>query len=64
MRLTEECAKTKWCPMHQAVSPPDTNCVASNCMFWRWARRDDEPEMIATDEDRNPKGYCGLAGKP
>jgi hypothetical protein len=63
MRLTEKDAKTKWCPMHHAVSPPDTNCVASNCMFWRWYRLNPQswPE---TDRHGNDLGYCGLAGKP
>lgn len=62
--ITEEQARQKWCPMARAScygSPfginrdqggkpdVDTNCVASDCMMWRWFSL--------------THGYCGLAGK-
>ena len=32
--MTEEEAKTKWCPRaHQGEHQP---CIASDCMAWRW----------------------------
>ena len=45
--MTEEEAKTKWCPMvrHYAVGEGDhssnrmdmsTRCLGSECMAWRW----------------------------
>lgn len=65
MILTEEEARTKWCP-HRGVPPStsggyitsnhdervaDTMCIASNCMMWH--------RLIGSDTD---EGYCGLAG--
>ena len=37
MILTEEEAKTKWCPMTIAHGGTMSECVASQCMAWRWA---------------------------
>ncbi len=67
MNLTEEEARTKWCPhirlanmISQAEYAVSVNvydnldrprCIASECSQWRW-----QPLMT--------KGYCGLAGKP
>ncbi len=73
--MTEEKAKTKWCPMVRAANTFDaggsfaytfnrddlnTNCIASDCMMWRARTRRD------MGYDRNPYDihdyYCGLAG--
>lgn len=64
--MTEEEAKTKWCPMvgkrfwadDGTISPPtDGKCLASECMAWRWYyRRDEVGRDIRIDS-----GYCGLA---
>lgn len=60
MLLTEEDAKTKWCPMVRApyggygsVNTYDKHfkCIASDCAMWRWSKLP-------------AQGYCGLAGKP
>jgi hypothetical protein len=73
--MTEEEAKTKWCPQRPRTSGEmgvESNdagqnrnlfflCVASNCMAWR---------TLATETDgfNRPlgptQGYCGLAGAP
>lgn len=70
--MTEEEAKTKWCPHVRIWSESgaganrdpycghsDTdkaNCIAADCMAWRWT----QPET----GDRPLDGYCGLAGAP
>jgi hypothetical protein len=56
--MTENEAKTKWCPMARGVdltlrgaNPPMAHkCIASDCMMFR--KKDDG------------RVYCGLAGKP
>ena len=58
--MTEEEAKTKWCPLKHMVPLPggaiDVGpydcCIGSACMMWRW---------IGTAKTH---GHCGLAGKP
>ena len=64
--MTEQEAKTKWCPMIRSSAGIESNCatntydesythpscIASDCMMWRWT---DSPHT---------KGYCGLGGKP
>lgn len=69
MTLTEEEAKTKWCPF-ASVTARDANgcgtywngepafmCIASACMAWR-------PIPKSAENPYPPEGYCGLAGKP
>ena len=67
--MTEEEAKTKWCP--QCVSQTDGDaeysqrCLGSGCMAWRWIWTVSPygvPDFVAEIETKN--GYCGLAGKP
>ena len=58
--MTEEEARTKWCPMVRSVggvnrgyngkSMADTLCLASDCMMWRWRNSDLK------------HGDCGLVG--
>jgi hypothetical protein len=78
--LTEEEAKTKWCPMARMVTRadnrpagnrnldyhPETLCIASSCMCWRW-----DHSLTVNNPTRTPgsgqtisktTGYCGLAG--
>lgn len=70
--MTEEEAKTKWCPMLRK-GPPGTSrnapedvpnlCIGSACMMWRKVDLSKVPmnEIHNYGED---VGYCGLAGKP
>ena len=56
--MTEEEAKTKFCPF--ARNGDEEDCLGSACMAWRWADR-----FGMTDGDPETRhGYCGLAGKP
>jgi len=63
MIVTEEQAKKKLCPS----SYPDPNvqgdCLASECMAWRWI----DPDTFQTATGVRPQvklGYCGKAGRP
>jgi len=68
--MTEEKAKTKWCPMAREIKNSsngivshnhNTVCIASDCMMWRWNR----DIMVGGSGRAEPtQGYCGLAGKP
>jgi len=67
--MTEEEAKTKWCP--QTIHTPDTsrNCRGSECMAWRWFMGHSFGGAYEQDGSlfwgkNTPIGYCGLAGKP
>ena len=68
--MTEEEAKTKWCPMVRLGDSGGNNqlllggthstlghCIGSACMMWRERRGYDAGELKLTS------GYCGLAGK-
>lgn len=73
--MTEEEAKTKWCPMSRSIhvgrlmggsyaSPTNKNaehsrCIASDCMMWRKRTWFNEESQINVGA-----GYCGLAGTP
>ena len=71
MILTEEGAKTKWCPCarqsqsndatYNRSSDSGVNCIASACMAWRWHTTFD---VITGEPIQDGKGYCGLAGHP
>lgn len=62
--LTEQEAKTKWCPLHEPGNAMIQMCRASACMAWRsevvslsHSDRDGEhPEIVL--------GYCGAFGRP
>lgn len=80
--MTEDEAKTKWCPAARILDGlpggaatnregVNVNCVASECMWWRWSERietEREAYMRGTDLRRTLQsttdGFCGLAGKP
>jgi hypothetical protein len=55
--ITEQEAKTKWCPMVRSAPNEAAHCVASNCMMWRWANYGTIPAQT------DVLGYCGLAGQ-
>jgi len=68
--LTEEEAKTKWCPQsgpHEGGHHPKQSCIGSACMAWR----NETTEQINPDQPPHEwvpvptgRGYCGLAGRP
>jgi hypothetical protein len=76
--MTEEEAKTKWCPFARCYTSdgsynrydhgisPATACIGAKCMSWRWVK---DPLIAAmTHKKQVPDyvgehGYCGLAGK-
>ena len=76
--MTEDEAKTKWCPMVRAGNEAGCNrkdatdkCIASDCMMWRTSctRYFDKGKYYDRDETGTGQwvetgGYCGLAGKP
>ena len=65
MILTEAEAKTKWCPMTRYdveisnIPGGKPWCLASGCMAWRCEHHPDFAEV-----GEQPRGFCGLAGKP
>ena len=86
--LPEKMAKTKWCPMvrmsvktesgrpYMAGNRPfhkiDGNCIASDCMMWRWYEDliipinggETYPSVMKSiaEDNKDRNGYCGLAG--
>lgn len=70
--MTDNIAKTKWCPMSRYVlsvtgelisnrqghvNDPWDSCLVSDCMMWRWL-------IYENDTKSTTEGYCGLGGKP
>jgi hypothetical protein len=67
MLLSMKEAKRRWCPMVRMDAGTQStqnrgaqgeliypsNCVADECMMWRWSK-----------SDQSGVGYCGLAGRP
>lgn len=68
--MTEDEAKTKWCPQTLGRTPPNPEaCGGSACMAWRWITETHTPpgtDPFATRKptQRTDHGYCGLAGRP
>jgi len=73
MEMTEDEAKTKWCPMVRSSdlekdvdncyikdrNPTYSRCIASDCMMWRLSAR----HYLDDVPPKSPiQGYCGLAG--
>lgn len=60
MYLTEEEAKTKWCPHTWDDERREAKCIASGCTQWRWECSPQNVDMA--EYGQKPTGYCGLAG--
>ena len=72
---TKEDVEKRWRPFTRVGEPasgaaenrPDGsyNCIASECMAWRWAYTEKHTDIITGKVDagvRLKSGYCGLAG--
>lgn len=66
--MTEGAAKLKWC--HRTFNRREGlgNCVASQCMAWRWRSSGwdlgrEFPKVPQNELDKMPSGYCGLVEK-
>ncbi len=72
--MTEDEARTKWCPFARiadgepgeavSVNRPEPygtvpHCLASVCMAWRWHML----SGVTSAPVQSNEGYCGLAGK-
>lgn len=73
--MTEEEAKTRWCPMMRdqpwidddgkttnARAGDHVHCIGSGCMMWRWT----DPRMVAVfnepwDRQSSPIGFTHVA---
>jgi hypothetical protein len=76
--MTEDEAKTKWCPMARIIDsdgsynresdgfvPSNVFCLASACMMWSWTLSAGYLKAHPDDpfyKDRLPEGDCGLKG--
>ena len=74
--MTEDEAKTKWCPFTKIAALEGTSdvglpraalCIGSACMAWRWTHHlvgNDFQPPSEWPAERTDNGYCGLAGRP
>ncbi len=69
--MTEEEAKTKWCPMVRDVRMTNGNleigsgyCKASGCMMWKIGPKAVPVKGPYDVSIEIQTGYCGLGGKP
>jgi hypothetical protein len=77
--MTEDEAKTKWCPFGERDAHSRSNfeayagmsCIGSQCMAWRriihmnfeMESVPDKPGVLRRKKAPTVTGYCGLAGK-
>ena len=54
MRLTEDQAKEKLCPINSRL----THCAGSACMLWKWVEKAERDQF--GNKVRDGKGRCGL----
>lgn len=80
MQVTETESCNRWCPYIRCAIKHDrddaapatgncdygdriplgyASCIGTSCMMWRW-----DYEHGRRFPSSEPKGYCGLAGKP
>ena len=73
--MTEDDAKTKWCPMVRISVDADgleatnrgdpcneVHCLGSQCMAWQWLNNMGNL-LRPSERHENNNGYCGLTGK-
>lgn len=74
--MTEDEAKTKWCPMIQVTAvqhfndveygdnrgdgDSNHNCIASDCMMWVWGKTEALKHHDRSEPEVIKHGYCGL----
>ena len=55
-------ASNRWVGAADSTSNPvPARCIASQCMAWRWVEEIWTGDTLTKPD---PRGYCGLAGKP
>lgn len=70
MMLTEDEAKTKWCPMvrhdmdggfnrfhSDGTAPASATCIGSACMMWRWNEYTDQYRHYRHSEPPEGEGW-------
>lgn len=61
--MTPDEASAKWCPFSSGRPDGSTyNCVASNCMAWRFAKTNIDDGNGGLKPSGDTHGYCGAAG--
>lgn len=53
MRITEEEAKKRVCPLSRDEYGSWKHCLGSGCMAWRWVGKGEGPDA--------DKGFCGMS---
>ena len=64
--MTEDEAKTKWCPLSMSGGVDAwSTCHASECMMWQQTDNECDPQPTTDNSEAKcyPAGYCGLADK-
>lgn len=53
MRITEEEAKKRVCPLLRPTGISSPHCCGSLCLAWRWVGKGEGPDA--------DKGFCGMS---
>lgn len=63
MILTENEAKTKWCPIALTSTNDKAKCISADCMMWSWSKDETQDETQWDYKKEMPTqthGRCGL----